>query len=336
MRKFFTFILTFILCMSLFGCTNKQNTINNENDKINIVCTTYPQYNWVQEIIKGQEDNFSLVLLMDDETDLHNYQPTVQDITTINQSDLFIYIGGESDKWTNDILNEKINSLNLISILNIEDVSNEEEHHDEEHKDDEEHHHKDEHIWLSLKYANLCINEISNQIIKLDETNKEVYQTNATNYINSINELDKQYEELVNNSSTKIVLFADRFPFKYLMEDYNIEYFAAFNGCSTETEASFDTITSLAQTIDNNKLNYVFVLENSILHSSNFLISYSSLANAFTTRLPEIFSWAAVFNWDSFSRRALCLGATWFLKSTMTIIINGAIARIARASRQSI
>jgi len=269
MKKIISIIITIITCLSLIACSSEKH-----NNKIKIVCTTFAQYDWTNEIIKGKEEIFDVILLMNENVDLHNYQPTVKDIAIIKESDLFIYIGGESDAWTKDIQPNNNNSINLVEIMGYEL-----EEHTEEHENNEHNHEHDEHIWLSLKNAKKCIEIISENIIKLDAKNIDLYTQNTNNYLEKINTLDTQYEEMISNSSLKTILFADRFPFKNLANDYDLEYYAAFSGCSAETEASFDTLTKLANIIDAKNLNYVFVLENSSNDIANSIINITKNKN---------------------------------------------------------
>ena len=256
--------LIVLLLINLFACnTNKQENKEEEikDDKLTIVTTIFPIYDWTKEIIKGNED-IELIYLLDNGLDLHNYQASAQDIIKINNCDLFIYVGGESDEWVEDVLNNSdIKKLNLIELL----VDNTllEEHKEGMQVDEHEEEEIDEHIYLSIKNAIKAISFINDNICLIDAENKELYNTNTTNYINSLKRLDNQYQNTIDNSINKTLIFADRFPFRYLIEDYNLDYYAAFNGCSAETEASFETIKFLTEKLNELSLNYLLVLENS-------------------------------------------------------------------------
>lgn len=259
-----TILLVLTVMMLLTGCSASGKK---ENEKFTVVTSIYPIYEWTKAII-GEED-VELSLLMNKGTDLHNYQASASDIIMITDSDLFIYNGGESDEWMEDILkeNKSLNTLNVMA--SIEDYLKEEEEvegmQEEEHN--EEHHEEegefDEHVWLSLRNAVAACNQIKNKLVEADPAHKQAYEANCEKYIAELSKLDEEYSKAVNNSTNKVMLFADRFPFRYLVDDYGISYYAAFKGCSAESEASFETIRFLAEKTDELKLKYIMVLENS-------------------------------------------------------------------------
>ena len=261
------------LMLILSGCTSQEPA---KNDKKSVVVTIFPLYDWVREIV-GDSEGIELTLLMNKGVDLHNYQASASDIIKITDSDLFIYNGGESDEWVEDILKEN-NNLNSFSVMeNIEDLLKQEEEKEGMQEDEHEQVHEegefDEHIWLSLKNAKASCENILNELVKLDPENKDKYQANYDRYINELNKLDAEYEKAVSNSSKKVLLFADRFPFRYLVDDYGIDYYAAFKGCSAESEASFETIKFLAEKTDELNLKYVMILENSEEKIANAVIN---------------------------------------------------------------
>lgn len=264
-------IMFIIICMSicLFSCSNSNNNQEElDNDKtISIITTIYPIYDWVLNIVDGS--NVEVNYLMKNGSDLHNYQPTAQDIISIIDSDLFIYVGGESDEWVMDVLEDKkINYLNLLEVL--KDYIKVEEHiegmqEDEDHEHEKEHEHEeefDEHVWLSLKNAQVVCDAIYEKISSLDPDNKNLYETNLKEYKEKLVALDKEYETVIQNSTRDTVLFGDRFPFRYLFDDYGLKYYAAFAGCSAETEASFETVAFLSEKTNELDLNYVLCIEN--------------------------------------------------------------------------
>ena len=251
----------------------------NSGDKMSIVTTIFPEYDWVMNVLGEKKDNADVTLLLDNGIDLHSYQPTPKDIVTISKCDLFIYVGGESDEWVDDALKQAINKdmkvINLMETLGdavkeeevIEGM--EEEDHDHDHEEDEEHDHEeeeaeyDEHVWLSIKNAEVIVKEIGKSLAEIDKDNAETYNTNVTSYVNSLKELDKKYADAVKAGTKDTLLFADRFPFRYLVDDYNLKYYAAFVGCSAETEASFETIKFLAGKVDELGLNVILKIESS-------------------------------------------------------------------------
>lgn len=273
-------IISIILCLLMTIClmTSCGTPTTNDNKKLSIVTTIFPEYDWVSEILGDNSKNTDLTILLDNGVDLHSYQPTADDIIKISTCDMFIYIGGESDSWVNDALKETTNNdMVVIDLLDVlgENIKEEEvkegmQSEEEEHSDEVEY---DEHIWLSLKNAEILCNYISDKLCKIDSENEKTYTSNTKAYIEKINALDKKYKEAVENSPHKTVLFGDRFPFRYLVDDYNINYYAAFVGCSAETEASFETISFLSKKIDELNLPCVLTIENSDKKIAETIIS---------------------------------------------------------------
>lgn len=249
-------------------------------DKMSIVTTIFPEYDWVMNILGEKKDNADVTLLLDNGIDLHSYQPTPKDIVTISKCDLFIYVGGESDEWVDDALKQAINKdmkvINLMETLGDavkeEEVVEgmEEEDHDHDHEEGEDHDHEeeeeveyDEHVWLSLKNAEVIVKEIGKSLSVIDKENADYYNGNVTTYVNKLKDLDSRYDAAVKAGTKDTLLFADRFPFRYLVDDYNLKYYAAFVGCSAETEASFETIKFLANKVDELGLNVILKIESS-------------------------------------------------------------------------
>lgn len=265
MIKKLTCVLIALLMITAVFSACGDNTPDTE--KINIVCTLFPYYDWVRSIV-GENENINITLLLDSGTDLHSYQPTATDIITISSADLFIYTGGASDSWVKDVLktskNESTVVLELITNLTEEELYcveaiGEEEHH---HEEGEEHHHThDEHIWLSLRNAMKLSEIIKNILQDIDEANKDTYQSNFIKFRSALEELDNSYKNTFADCSKNTLVFADRFPFIYLTKDYSLNYHAAFSGCSAESEASFETVTRLAQEIDRLELSYIVITE---------------------------------------------------------------------------
>lgn len=261
----------------LAGCGNQavksENTVDNSQKAKahEIVCTIFPEYDWVREIIKGKESEYDLTMLLDNGTDLHSYQPTADDVAKIAKCDLFIYVGGESDGWVEDALKESVNpDMQVIDLLDVlgDSVKEEElvegmEAEEEEEEGEEEGPEYDEHVWLSLKNAKLYAERIEQALEKIDAGAKDVYAKNLTDYKTKLDSLDQEYEKAVSEADHKTLLFGDRFPFRYLVDDYGLDYYAAFVGCSAETEASFETIVFLSQKMDDLGLSHVLTIENS-------------------------------------------------------------------------
>jgi zinc transport system substrate-binding protein len=294
MRKnklYHIFTVLILLVLVLSSCSNN-NTFAERDNKIKVICTTFPQYDWLREIIGEEINDYEITLLTDKGTDLHSYQPSAEDIAKISNSDLFIYVGGISDEWFNSALKEAINknikTINLIELLGdsvkkedfIEGMEPDEHEHEEDDEDghDEEVRY-DEHVWLSLKNAQIFVEEIKNTLIELDSENAEIYIKNSVEYSKKLTELDKEYQNVVDSARTKTVLFADRFPFRYLIDDYGLSYYAAFAGCSSETEASFETIAYLSNKTEELKLQSVLVIENTRSKLADTIISNTSNKN---------------------------------------------------------
>jgi len=256
-----------------------------EGKKVSVVTTIFPLYDWVREITAGN-DNVEITMLLDSGSDLHNYQPTAQDILKIATADLFVFVGGESDDWADDVLetarNEKLIALNLVKAMgdaikmeeivegmehddhDHDDHDEDDDDHDDDDHDDDDHDHEeeaDEHIWLSLRNAQALSRVIAEKLAQIDPDNAALYQANFEAFHEKLSRLDAAYAEAVNAAAYKTVLFGDRFPFRYLVDDYGLDYYAAFSGCSAETEASFQTILFLAQKVDELNLPAVLTIE---------------------------------------------------------------------------
>ncbi len=237
--------------------------------KISIVTTIFPEYDWVKQILGDQSGNVELTMLLDKGVDLHSYQPTAQDMMKIATCDLFIYVGGESDEWVEDALKEAVNKdmkvVNLLEMLGNsvkeEEVVEGMEGEEEEGEEEEEGPEYDEHVWLSLKNAQTLCSGIAKELSALDTANAGTYEKNAAAYNDKLAALDAEYKAVADKSSVKTILFGDRFPFRYLADDYDLSYYAAFVGCSAETEASFETVTFLAKKVDELGLKVIFTIE---------------------------------------------------------------------------
>ncbi len=293
MKKKYSFVIIIALLIAvLTGC----GEIETKNSRLSIVTTVFPEYDWVLNILGEKAADADVTLLLDNGVDIHSYQPTTEDIVKISTCNVFIYVGGESDNWVKDALRGSANSdmivINLLETLGedakeeeeVEGMQHEEHDHDEhdhEETDHEEHDHDehdheeaeheehddepefDEHVWLSLKNAEKLCKEIAVRLGEADNANRETYSLNAADYIVKLRALDSKYADAVRNGRVNTLLFGDRFPFRYLTDDYGLNYYAAFAGCSAETEASFETIVFLANKVDELGLNAIIRLETS-------------------------------------------------------------------------
>ena len=281
--------------VSSTASTKSEAKTDDANRKFSVVCTIFPEYDWIRQLVGDKKDNYEITYLLDKGVDLHSYQPTAEDIAKIANCDLFVYVGGESDGWVNDALkeskNDKMQVVNLLETLGknvkpeevVEGMQEEDEHdhdhdHDDKDHDDKDHDHDDkdhddkdheeeteydEHVWLSLRNATALVNTLAEKLQTIDPENKDYYATTAADYTAKLGDLDSRYLATIKKAKVKTVLFGDRFPFRYLVDDYGLKYYAAFVGCSAETEASFETVAFLAKKTDDLKLKNVLVIENS-------------------------------------------------------------------------
>ncbi|MCR4689872.1 MAG: metal ABC transporter substrate-binding protein [Lachnospiraceae bacterium] len=315
-----------MLAASVTGCgaaTSAAGLGKTGDDKLQIVATIFPEYDWIMNILGENPANAEVTMLLDNGVDLHSYQPTAEDIMKISTCDLFVYVGGESDEWVEDVLKEASNQeMEVIDLLDVlgdavkeeemvegmqesehehehadgeseehEDADEhdgededehdhegedaQEDHHEDEHEHEDEdgddheheHHHEegeieyDEHVWLSLRNAKVLTQAISDALQRIDGEHAQVYEKNTKDYEEKLDALDGEYKEAVSASSANTLLFGDRFPFRYLTDDYGLNYYAAFVGCSAETEASFETVMFLAGKVDELSLGSVLTIE---------------------------------------------------------------------------
>ena len=247
-----------------------------DSGKIKIVATIFPQYDWTKEILGSKADKAEVTLLVGNGVDLHSYQPSIQDVAKISTADIFIFTGGESDGWVKDALknarNKSMTVINMMESLGervkAEEIKEgmqaeeEHEHEDEDHDDDEEIEY-DEHVWLSVRNAKYLSGVICDAVSSKDPANKDFYRANLSAYQAKLDGLDASFAAAVKSGSKDTLLFGDRFPFRYFTDDYKLDYFAAFTGCSAETEASFETVIFLAKKVDQLGLGSVLTIENS-------------------------------------------------------------------------
>ena len=272
--------------------------------KTKIVTTIFPEYDWVKEILGNNIKDAELTLLIGNGVDLHSYQPSIQDVAKISTADVFIYVGGESDGWVADALknakNKNMKVINLLEVLGdkvkeeevIEGMQAEEEeeheHHDHEAEGHHHHHHSsdeeeveyDEHVWLSVRNAKILCTEITNALCDVDSKNAAAYKANFNAYAAKLDKLDSDFTAVVKNGKKNTLLFGDRFPFRYFVDDYGLKYYAAFVGCSAETEASFETIIFLANKVDELSLNNVCQIESGNGKIAKTIIQSSKKKNA--------------------------------------------------------
>ena len=316
-------LLLFTSCGGESG-GNPGGSAQANKDKLSVIVTIFPLYDWTKNIL-GEETDAELTFLLGSGVDLHSFQPTASDVMKISSCDVFLYVGGESDAWVESALAEASNpelvALNLLELLgedrareeellegmqetehdhghedhededhDHEDHDHDQEDHDHDHDDhdhddhdhedhdhdhddhdheDHDHDHDDheteydEHIWLSLQNAMYLVPQIADTLAAKDPANAEQYRKNAEDYTAQLSALDAEYRAAVASGTRDMLLFCDRFPFRYLAEDYGLTCYAAFSGCAAETEASFETITFLAEKVKEFSLPHVLTIEGS-------------------------------------------------------------------------
>ncbi|WP_407427881.1 metal ABC transporter substrate-binding protein [Treponema sp.] len=293
MKKILTILMAVCLFSGLTACREKAvNSENGKSAKVNVLATIFPLYDWAKNLSAGN-DSVKVDLLLKDGVDMHSYQPSASDIVKISTSDIFIYVGGESDEWVSDALknskNENMIVINLMDVLKgflKEEETVEGMQESEEIQESEEHDHEyDEHVWLSLNNAIASSNEIARALMEKDEANSQIYMANLVSYIQGLSALKSEYSSAF---ADKTIIVCDRFPFRYLTDEFGIKYYAAFNGCSAETEASFETIAFLAGKADELNVNTVFVTESSDKKIARTVISSSHQKDCKTVVLDSM------------------------------------------------
>lgn len=277
--RFLTLLLVLaLLSGALFGCQKNEGRPRTE-----IVCTTFAAYDWVRAIL-GEEDTLHPKLLVSDGSDLHSYQPTVADKVTLSEAALIVAVGGESDRWAAEMA-EDVPLLVLSELdgmtLRTAELTNDREHNHEHahehvhHEDGHAHDHEgfDEHLWLSPRNASVAVSALSEAICALDSERTARYQANAAAYCAKLSALDTAIAAACAAAPRRELLVADRFPFVYLVEEYDLVFCAAFSGCSTEAQASFDTIVRLAHRADEWNLRYLLVTEGGDRRLANSVIA---------------------------------------------------------------
>ena len=291
-----------ILGMMLTGCgMSGQQTEQNggkeqnkvENEKISVVATIFPQYDFVRQIAG---ENVELKMLLKPGEETHSYEPTPQDIIAIQNSDLFIYVGGENDAWVEDILESMpdngrktlklVDCVDTVEEEHVEGMKEERGHeHDEDDAEHEEHgqeethsvHEIDEHVWTSPLNAVKIVEQIKEELCEIDSENAPDYEENAEAYVAQLKELDQEFQDVVDHSKRKLMIFGDRFPFRYFAEAYGLDYYAAFSGCASDTEPSAATMAFLINKVQDENIKTVLKME---LSNENIAKAIAEATNA--------------------------------------------------------
>lgn len=261
MKKVIKLIMIAIMCfgvVSLTGCSNRE-----EDNKLTIISTSFPGYDFSRAVVKDVSDA-EVKMLLKPGADMHDFEPTPQDIKNIKNSDIFIYAGGDSDEWIEDVLDDiDTKKTKVIKLMDLVNVVEEEavEGMEEEDEEEEEEAEYDEHVWTSPINAITITNKLKDEIIKIDEDNKSLYEENAKCYVDELTNIDKEIREVVDNASRKEIIFGDRFPLRYFVDEYGLSYYAAFPGCSEQTEASAKTVSFLIDKVKDDNIPVVFHIE---------------------------------------------------------------------------
>lgn len=303
------FIACFVAIFGLTACMNNKTTEGNAKKQLQIVCTNFPAYDFAKHIVG---DKAKVTLLLKPGAEAHSYEPSPKDIQEIGKSDLFVYVGGDSDEWVDGVL-DSIDQSHLKTFKMMDAVTlfeeevgegmehehhhdDKDKHHDEDehdHDHDKDHHHDDkdkhehehehahehahehgheheheeegpemdEHVWTSPVNAIKIVKALEENISSLDKDNADTYKKNADAYIKKLEKLDKDFRDVISNSKRKEIIVGDRFPFLYFVKEYGLKYYAAFPGCSTNTEANPATVAFLINKVKEDKIPTVFHIE---------------------------------------------------------------------------
>ncbi|MEE0878662.1 MAG: metal ABC transporter substrate-binding protein [Treponemataceae bacterium] len=300
------FIFLVLITLFLTGC-KKENTI--DENSISIVATNFPAYDFARSVVTKVDENYlapinnftnvNIKLLIKPGMETHSFDPTPKDIIDIQNADIFIYMGGHSEAWVEKILATS-NKLpkKIIKLKDVVEISDNHQHHETEHNHNE--HEEDEHFWTDSKNAIKMISNILENIIEIDNEKTsgkyiEEYKSNANSYINKISNLSTEIKNTVDNSSNKLLIFGDRFPFTYFTEEYDLDYVATFDGCSSAVEAKTSTIAELINIAKNTNAKAIFKIE-----MSNGKIA-QTIADATGAKILELHSCQNVTK-DDFNR----------------------------------
>lgn len=250
MKKIISIFLLFVVTFAFCSC----GEVERSTGKISVVTTIFPYYDFARSVSKGTCD---VDMLLKPGSDVHSFEPTPSDILKIRNADLFIYNGGESDEWVDSIL-ESLGDTDKPIVMKMTDyVKPLTEMDADHHAEDEE----DEHIWTSLDNAKTLVSKISDEVSKLDQNHKTVYNKNGLDYIEKISKVQSEIENTVNSSESKKIVVGDRFPLLYFATEFSLDWECAFPGCSTETEPSLDRLSKLTDTIEKDKIKTILKLE---------------------------------------------------------------------------
>ena len=262
MRRVLATALAILLLVLIFpSCSSEENR---DDGKLKVITTVFPEYDFAR-VIGGDKVSVSMLT----SGDIHSFEPSLVDVNKISSADVFIYVGGASFAWVDGIL-DRIKSPDLIVVNLFDSVEKlcsgsggliiEPDKHKDEHESSHEGEsdlHFDEHIWTSPKNASMMCDAICDALVKADPDNKSYYESNCLEYGSELDKLDSLYKEVVSEAERKTIVVADRFPFVYMCNEYNLSYCAAMTGCSSASDISFATVVSLANAIKENGIKTV-------------------------------------------------------------------------------
>ena len=233
------------------------------NSKIKVVSSNFASYDFLRAII-GDNKNVELTFLLGPGKDTHSYDPTAQDLIKIQNADLFVYIGGEMEKWSEKVL-ESLENTDQKVICIADDIEKIEEKEVDgaaaAEEEEEEEGAFDEHIWTSPANAIKMVETLEKAMEEIDNENATKYNKNSKKYIAEIKDVDKQIQNIVDNKKRDRLVFGDKMPMQYFIDYYKLKVSAAFNGCSTETEPSASTIAYLENKVKEENIPVVLYIE---------------------------------------------------------------------------
>jgi len=261
MKKLITMALVLVLalCAVVFAGCARQNEVDDDG-KISVVTTIFAPYDFARAIA-GDAANITMLLSPGSES--HSFEPTPQDIIKIQKCDVFIHVGGESDEWVRSVLaSMDTSNMKIVTMMDcVETFEGEIVEGMQDDHDHEEAHEYDEHVWTSPRNAKLIVRKIADALCAVDADNAEIYNQNTRDYQTKLDALDAEFRAVVAAATRKTIVFGDRFPFRYLAQAYGLSYFAAFPGCSTESEASAATVSFLIDKIKDEGIPVIFHVE---------------------------------------------------------------------------
>lgn len=268
-QKLISLLCIVTIISSLWGCGTSKT--QEKDDRLKVVATVFAEYDFLRQI-GGDAINLSMLMLPG--ADIHTFDPTPKDIKTVQDADLFVTVGGESDAWADTILesidNNHLESVRLMDLVEevveeeiVEGMEVEEEEEEHLHQGESSHEEKelDEHVWTSPKNAIQIVEGLCEKLCQLDRKHTALYEKNSKTYIKKLEQLDKKFTQVVEKGKRREIVVADRFPFRYFTDAYDLKYYAAYPGCSTQTGASAETIAFLIDKVKENHIPVVFHME---------------------------------------------------------------------------